>query len=838
MNYESATTVAPLRGIRVLNLGGIWAGRVAAMLLSDQGADVIELNRSQRIGSSEDALLSRGKRCIELDFGIEHQRAEAFRLACNADIVIDNLGAGKTAVWGLDYASVSKYNPEVVYLSLPGFASGTLEAELPAWEGSLAASHGVYSHLNSTAAILGSDPIFTSVPMASAYGGVLGATVATLAFFHRLRSGAGQFVEVPLADAVLSSMSALAMRIEGQPEQFNLPRVDNVMKEIAFPIFRDLADHLSDQHKAALSAYLKRFSRPQFGHHLCADGRLIFINAADHVHQARACLDVLGILDQLVAEGMFVGSPFDEGVEGNNISSSVQMNPHWVARLNEVMVARFLTRSAGEWQEALQVAGVPCSIVRTTEEWLLEPVAHESGHVSEIDDPIDGPVLQAGRFLTITGTGTASPTLTSRSVEKYEVGSSWQEQSPINRTEQPPMSPYGPILEGIRILDISNIIAAPVASRTLAEFGAQVIRIDAPAPQAGPRMTMWYGIDVNQGKRAAIIDLKTDQGRQVLKRLVENADIVVHNFLDKSAPGLGISYEQLRTINPNIICCQVSAWGGPNDGAWKDFPAFDPVLQAATGITSRYGTPNAPVLHGIASCVDYIAGFTAALGIAQALVAKELGRGGAYVRTSLVMGAQLVQFPFVVASASEARPTQASGQDAKGHGAQYSLYRCVEGWAFLACRERDLHGVAAALGAKSTSRTDMADSIALLSIGKLHTVLNRFPKASVVKVKRLDALPVVSREDDKLPPTVALDFGNVTLVRRKHPSNFPTALLAPSWFRLTKSPVRELVPAPAPGTHTRDVLVEIGLSKSELNALYASGVVHDRWQVLKYYLPK
>ena len=109
-------------------------------------------------------------------------------------------------------------------------------------------------------------------------------------------------------------------------------------------------------------------------------------------------------------------------------------------------------------------------------------------------------------------------------------------------------------------------------------------------------------------------------------------------------------------------------------GPLKDDPAFDPVLQSATGITARYGSPEAPALHGLASCVDYITGFTAALGVLQALVARQLGCGGAHVRTSLAMGAQLVQFPFMAAHANAAAAAETAGPHAVGSAAHYRPY--------------------------------------------------------------------------------------------------------------------------------------------------------------------
>ena len=109
------------------------------------------------------------------------------------------------------------------------------------------------------------------------------------------------------------------------------------------------------------------------------------------------------------------------------------------------------------------------------------------------------------------------------------------------------------MLTGVRVLDLSNVVAGPAAGRTLAEHGADVIRIDPPSPQAGPRNTMWFGVDVNQGKRAIILDLKTSAGRDALAKLVRDSDVVLHNFLDRSARSIGIAHDQLAAINPEII---------------------------------------------------------------------------------------------------------------------------------------------------------------------------------------------------------------------------------------------------------------------------------------------
>jgi crotonobetainyl-CoA:carnitine CoA-transferase CaiB-like acyl-CoA transferase len=824
-----ASKAAPLEGVRVLNLGGSWAGRVAAMLLADQGAEVLEIERPDRKSRLEDALLGGGKTVASLNLRNPDDQERTSLLARGADIVIDNLGPGRAAKFGLDYSRLRERNLALVFVSIPGFAEDSPLGQTAAWEGTVDASVGVYTDIHALGPLLGGPPIFTAIPMASAYGGVHAAIAAVMGFAQRLKTGRGQRIEVPLADAVLSAMALLIMKVEGQPRRFDLPPIDKAMTEFTFPILRELQDQLSEEQRGRIRDYLASFGRPQFGNHRCGDGKFIFINAVDHAHHARACLEVLDLLNELIAEGMIVGSPYEEGGEGNNVSSSMGLSATWVARLKSAMSARFLTKPAYEWEALLRKAGVPASVVRSTDEWLEFPAARAGGNVSELEDQHHGQVWQAGRYVSIEGQAVASPELRPRrTTGELAWSTSRLEASPAAGAD-------GKILSGVRVLDLSNVIAGPAAARILAEFGADVTRIDPPAPQAGPRMTMWFGIDVNQGKRAIIVDLKTAEGRSLLEKLVRQSDVVIHNFLDRSAVKIGISDAQLRDMNPEIISCQVSAWGGPSGGPLKDDPAFDPVLQAATGITTRYGTAEAPVLHGIASCVDYITGFSAALGVAQALVARQLGRGGAHVRTSLSMGAQLVQFPFTVASARQSRPAEPSGQRAAGYGAHYRHYRARDGWVFLACREDDLRTVAERLGASGRTEESLVGAIAGLTCTEAAERVRTIMSASLVRVTRLDEL----RESSTIgaPEHFGQASTHLAMLRSAHPSGYRVSLPLPTWYRCESANVEPLAAAPAPGTHTRSVLAELGLPDAEVDRLLTKHVVRDGWSVLKHYLP-
>ncbi|MEE3099089.1 MAG: CoA transferase, partial [Pseudomonadota bacterium] len=459
----------PLDGVRVLNLGGSWAGRVAAMLLADQGAEVIEIDRPGREEATHDAALGRGKTVIAADLKDPATAARIRELAAEADIVLDNLGAGRAARFGLSPERLRELNPALVHVSMPGFAAGSEMEGVPAYEGVIAAAVGVFTDIHALGPVMGGRPIFSSVPMASAYGGVHAAIAATLAYFDRLKTGQGRALETPLADALLSAMALLIMKVENQPQRFDLPPIDKAMREVAFPLFRDLADDMDPTQSALVKGYLAKFARPQFGNYVCADGRQVFINAVDHVRHARACLDVLGLLDDLIAEGMVVGSPYEEGGAGNNISSSSGLSAFWVERMRTLMTARFRTRPAQEWEARLQAAGVPVTVVRTTTEWLDLPQMRDGGNVERVEDPRHGGVAQPGRYVSIEGAGAASPDLRPRRIGAASDG--WT--SP--RREATVAAPPGAatrILARIKVLALPHLNAGPPAAPLQAAFGA------------------------------------------------------------------------------------------------------------------------------------------------------------------------------------------------------------------------------------------------------------------------------------------------------------------------------------------------------------------------------
>ena len=842
---EPAAPLAPLASVRVLNLGTRWPGRVAAMLLADQGADVVEIVRPGREAHAVDPLLDRGKRLVEMDLEDEAARSACRARAAEADVVLENMRPGAAAALGLDYGALDGARRGLVYVSLPGFAEGDPLRSVPAWEGIIDGSVGVYTNISPLGALLGA-PVYSAIPMASAYGGALGSLAASLGLYHRQRTGRGQRIEAPLADCVMAAMALLACKIEGQPSRYNFPTIDNAALDLLFPALRALRGCLAEEHVAQVAEYVRGHANPTINFYECADGRILFVCAPDHVYQNRAFLQVLGVYDQVIAEGMVSETPYVEHDAGNNVNKGASLTPAWRKRLIGLIAAAAKTRPAGEWEARLRDANVPAAMVRTTAEWLADPVLRAAGVTTDLEYPGRGPVRQPGRFLSIEGEAVRSPALragTSAGEGAFEWAAPPLER-PAGKAAAPgaagPDAPAGGgILEGVRVLDFSNIVAGPAAGRTLAEHGADVVRIDPPAPLAGPFATMWFGVDVNQGKRALVLDLKTGAGKAALARLVEGADVVLHNFLDRSARSLGIAHDQLAAINPGIVSCQIGAWTGTEPGPYDDDPSFDPVLQASTGIMARYGGgPKQPVLHAIASCVDYITGFSAAAGISQALLARAGGRGGSYVRTSLAMGAQLVQFPYMVAWEGAGPGAEPSGPRAMGDGAGQRIYEAADGWAFVGCRAGDGARLARAVGAANDAEEAIEEAVRALTVRELQARLAGVPGAGAAPLRTLDEIRADRTTESTDQRSNWMSSGSLALFRGPHPSGHTTTLPMPTWIRPAASSVRRLPPAPFPGAHTAEVLAEAGHTEEEIEGLMRAGAARPGWAVLPRYLPR
>ncbi len=206
----------------------------------------------------------------------------------------------------------------------------------------------------------------------------------------------------------------------------------------------------------------------------------------------------------------------------------------------------------------------------------------------------------------------------------------------------------GPLAR-FRVLDLTRVRAGPVAIRQLADWGADVIRVEAPGKQGSPTDLDRHGSDfqnLHRNKRSITLDLKTPRGLELFKRLAESVDVVAENYRPAVKHRLGIDYASLREINPRLVYASVSGFG--EDGPYRERPGFDQIAQGMGGLMSITGLPGqGPVRAGIA-IADVAAGLYTALGILTALLEREISGEGQWVKSSL-LAAQVAILDFQAA---------------------------------------------------------------------------------------------------------------------------------------------------------------------------------------------
>src|SRR5688572_19306508 len=207
-----------LEGVRVIDFGQYMAGPMAAMLLGDQGADVIRIDPpgGPRWNTPANATWNRNKRSIVLDLKGEAGKETARKLIVTADVVIENFRPGVMDRLGLGAAAMTAANPRLVYCSLPGFGADDPRANVKAWEGVLGAATAAYRPNPAAAADRKEQPVYTVIPYASAAGALLCAVTVAMALHARERSGTGQRVEIPLFDATFNLIGARGLLVNGK----------------------------------------------------------------------------------------------------------------------------------------------------------------------------------------------------------------------------------------------------------------------------------------------------------------------------------------------------------------------------------------------------------------------------------------------------------------------------------------------------------------------------------------------------------------------------------------------------------------------------------------------
>src|SRR6185312_1423329 len=197
------------------------------------------------------------------------------------------------------------------------------------------------------------------------------------------------------------------------------------------------------------------------------------------------------------------------------------------------------------------------------------------------------------------------------------------------------------VLEGIRVVDLSRVLAGPYCAQLLADFGATVIKVESPEgdenrrwPPLGPGGQSANFGSVNRGKRSLVLNLKSAGAREILCQLAARADVLLHSFLPDTAARLGISTESLRAANPRLVIGTISGYGALGPLAEKR--GYDLMVQAFSGAMSTTGIPGGPPIRTGVSFIDMSTGLSLYGGVVTALLGREKTGLGTWVRGSLL----------------------------------------------------------------------------------------------------------------------------------------------------------------------------------------------------------
>ena len=383
-------------------------------------------------------------------------------------------------------------------------------------------------------------------------------------------------------------------------------------------------------------------------------------------------------------------------------------------------------------------------------------------------------------------------------------------------------------LDGIKILDFTTAIAGSYAVRLLSDLGADVIKIESFGGDSF-RSQIGNFIVWNMGKRGMVLDLKQDEGKEIVHKLVKEADVVAHNYRTTVAKKLVLDYETLSKINPKLVYSSESAWG--DDGPYGGQAGYDPVLQAESGIMTGQGYKQQSPVDLSHAEVDLATTMLNTFAILAALYVRTSTGKGQHVRTTLVDGALSIQpdtFVFY-----DGRPEQSwAGPDYLGPSATTHLYETKDQWIMIECTNDDSwERLCEAIG-KPELKTDKQFSSASareLNSATLTSILNSVFATRSCKewLLQMDnsGVPVSPVNDIESIPELDHVIQNDLMAEAFEPIAQGKMKSANKIFKLSETPSVIQGPAPLLGQHTEEILRELKYSDAKIADLKNKRVI-------------
>ena len=389
-------------------------------------------------------------------------------------------------------------------------------------------------------------------------------------------------------------------------------------------------------------------------------------------------------------------------------------------------------------------------------------------------------------------------------------------------------------LEGVRVLDCSQILAGPFCSMLLADMGADVIKIEKPNGGDDTRRMGPPFIDtesaaflaMNRNKRSIVLNFKEQSGVQAMRTLVKDADIVIENYRTGTMARLGLGYEDLKNINPGIIYCSISGFG--RTGPYANRGGFDLVAQGMSGLMSITGVPDSPPVKVGVPIADMNAGMFATYGILTAYINKLRTKKGQYLEISLLEAAiayTVWESAGYFATGDIAEPLGSSHRNS----APYQALKTKDGHINVgAPNQSNWERFANAIERSDlVTRNEFKDNASRLvnreslerELELTLTTKNSSEWLEVLEKSGVPAGPILNISEVWNDPQVEARNMKVTL---DHPTAGKITNIGLA-AKLYSTPGRITKPAPLLGEHTREILVDAGYSKKNIEDLIDSG---------------
>jgi crotonobetainyl-CoA:carnitine CoA-transferase CaiB-like acyl-CoA transferase len=388
------------------------------------------------------------------------------------------------------------------------------------------------------------------------------------------------------------------------------------------------------------------------------------------------------------------------------------------------------------------------------------------------------------------------------------------------------------MLEGIKVLSFTHFLQGPAAVQMLADVGADVIKIEPPG---GAFERSWTGFDAyvegvsmffllgNRNQRSISLDLRDERAREIVRRLIKEADVLIENYRPGVLQRMGFGYDDVREINPRLVYCSCTGYG--SSGPYLKRPGQDLLLQAMSGMTMLSGEADSPPTPVGSAIVDQHAAALAAFGVVAALQARERTGKGTLVESNLLNAAldlQIEPFTYYL-NKGPLWPRTTPSTGSRFHPAPYGIYRTLDGW--IAVSLTPTEKLAAALSQPLLAGfSHPKDNV------RRRDELNRIVYDALTTRTTTDWMTTFDEHDIWYAPVNDYDqveadpqvAHNRIIMEVDHPQAGPVRLLAhPVRYDgaappLTRQPPRQ-------GEHTREVLAELGYEPHEISTLVETG---------------